>query len=283
MPKQQKIFAGKTAIIAGGSKGIGRAVAKKFVQSGGSVCIIARNKDDLNNAANSFEKVRINKSQYVATIACDTTNFEKLKPLLENHIKKNGVPDYLMNFVGYAYPNYIQNLKLEDFKKNMDVNYYGQLVPILVLLPYYMKERRGHITTCSSALGFMGMMGYATYSPSKYAILGLTETLRNELKPYNIRLSILFPPDTDTPGFKQENETKPAEVHIMSESGGLLSPEKVAEKFIKDFIKNRFYILPGQTRLLWTITRHFPNLAHMIMDRELKRAVKKESKKTRAK
>jgi 3-dehydrosphinganine reductase len=281
MPKPEKIFTGKTAIVAGGSKGIGRAVAKEFVKNGGSVCIIARNKDDLNTAANSIEKARFSKGQSVTAISCDTTNLEKLKPLMENFIKKNGVPDYLMNFVGYAYPNYIQDLKLEDFKKNMDINYYGQLVPILILLPYYMKERKGHIVTCSSVLGFMGMMGYATYSPSKFAIWGLTESLRNEMKPYNIRFSILFPPDTDTPGFKKENETKPAEVHIMSESGGLLSPEKVAEKFMKDLINDKFYIMPGQSRLLWTITRHFPNLAHTIMDNELKKAVKKKVKKSK--
>jgi hypothetical protein len=64
-------------------------------------------------------------------------------------------------------------------------------------------------------------------------------------------------------------------VHIMSEAGGLLSPEKVSEKFIQGFVKNKFYIMPGQSRLLWTITRHFPNLAHKIMDSELKKAVKK--------
>jgi 3-dehydrosphinganine reductase len=275
MIKTQKIFSGKTAIIPGGSKGIGRAVAMEFVKKGGSVCIIARNKGELNNAVEAMKKARISDSQSVTAISCDTTDMEKLKPMLENFIKKNGVPDYLMNFVGYAYPNYIQNLKLEDFKKNMDTNYYGQLVPILILLPYYMKERKGHIVTCSSALGFMGIMGYATYSPSKFAICGLTESLRNELKSYNIRFSILYPPDTDTPGFKKENETKPTEVHIMSEAGGLLSPEKVAEKFIQGFVKNKFYIMPGQSRLLWTITRHFPNLAHKIMDSELKKAVKK--------
>ena len=279
MSKTQKIFSNKTAVIPGGSKGIGRAVAMEFVKNGGNVCIIARNKDDLNNAEVAMKKARISDGQYVAAISCDTTDMKTLKPLLDDFIKKNGVPDYLMNFVGYAYPNYIQNLKLEDFKKNMETNYFGQLVPILILLPYYMKERRGHIVTCSSALGFMGIMGYATYAPSKFALCGLTESLRNELKPYNIRFSILYPPDTDTPGFKKENETKPAEVHIMSESGGLLPPEKVAEKFIRGLVKNKFYIMPGQSRLLWTITRHFPNLAHMIMDSELKKAVKKAAKK----
>ena len=56
-----------------------------------------------------------------------------------------------------------------------------------------MKERRGHIVTCSSVLGFLGMIGYAAYSPTKFAICGLTESLRSEMKPYNIRFSILYP------------------------------------------------------------------------------------------
>ena len=58
-----------------------------------------------------------------------------------------------MNFVGYAHPGYVQDLSLDDFRNNMDANYYGQLVPILILLPHFMKERKGHIVNCSSVLG----------------------------------------------------------------------------------------------------------------------------------
>jgi 3-dehydrosphinganine reductase len=279
MSRGQQVFSGKTAVIPGGSKGIGRAVAVEFARGGGNVCIIARNRKDLDEAALMINNSRASSSQTVTAISCDTTDMKLLQPLLDDFIRKNGVPDYLMNFVGYAYPNYLMNMTLDDFRKNMDINYYGQLVPILVILPHFMKKRGGYITTCSSALGFLGMMGYATYTPTKFAICGLTESLRNELKPYNIRFSILYPPDTDTPGFEKENETKPPEVMIMSESGGLLSPEKVAKKLIKGVIKNKFYILPGQSRLLWTIARLFPNLAHTIMDGELKKAVKKAAKK----
>lgn len=279
MSKIEKTISGKTAIITGGSKGIGKAVAKEFAKYGGNVCIIARDKNDLKNAADEIKAVCPVKNQTITAISCDTTDMKTLKPLLEDYIKTNGVPEYLMNFVGYAYPNYIQKLKLEDFKKNMDTNYYGQLVPILILTPYYMEQRKGHIVLCSSALGYMGMAGYATYSPSKFAICGLAETLRNELMPYNIRFSLVFPADTATPGFEKENETKPAEVMIMSESGGLMTPEQVAIKVIRDICSNKFYIHSGQSRLLWTITRHFPNLAHKIMDSEFKKAAKKASKK----
>jgi 3-dehydrosphinganine reductase len=124
------------------------------------------------------------------------------------------------------------------------------------------------------------MIGYATYSPSKFAICGLTESLRSELRQYGISFSILYPPDTDTPGFENENKSKPAEVMILSEGGGLLEPEQVAKKLIKGIMKNNFYIHPGQSRLLWTIARHFPNLAHKIMDGEFKKAKRKmEAKK----
>jgi 3-dehydrosphinganine reductase len=275
MSNNKNIFSGKTAVITGGSKGIGKAAAIEFVRNGGSVCVIARNKSDLLQASEEIHKERADKNQSVTTLSCDTTNMQALAPLLEDYIKKNGVPDYLMNFVGYARPSYIQNIPLDDFRKNMETNYYGQLIPILVLLPHFMKKKNGHIVNCSSLLGFMGIIGYAAYTPTKFAICGLTETLRNELKPYNIRFSLLYPPDTETPGFEEENKAKPLEVMLMSETGGLLSPDQVAKKLIQAVIKKKFYIMPGQSRLLWTIVRHFPNLAHTIMDGELKKAYKK--------
>ncbi len=266
---------GTTAFIAGGSRGIGKAVALEFVSRGGNACIIARNARDLEITAAELSKTRIDDSQILSTISCDTTDIDRLRPAMEGFMAEHGTPEYLMNFVGYAYPNSIEKLTYDDFKKNMEINYYGQLAPILVMLPRYREEGRGHIVTCSSVLGFLGMTGYATYSPTKYAIVGLTESLRNELKPFGIRFSILFPPDTDTPGFEKENETKPAEVMIMSEGGGLMSAHDVAKVLIKGVMKESFYILPGQSRLLWSVARHFPRLTHRIMDGELKKAQKK--------
>ena len=114
----------------------------------------------------------------------------------------------------------------------MEVNYYGQLVPILILLPYFMEARRGHIANVSSMMGYFGIIGYAAYAPTKFALVGLTEVLRHELKPYNISCSVLYPPDTDTPGFKKENETKPPECAELSAGVKMLSAHEVAEVFV---------------------------------------------------
>jgi 3-dehydrosphinganine reductase len=154
----------------------------------------------------------------------------------------------------------------------MDMNYYGQLVPTLLMLPHFIYARKGHIANVSSVLGYMGIMGYAAYTPTKFAIVGLSEALRNELKPYGIRLSILFPPDTDTPGFEIENQSKPEETALMSENVKLMTAQDVAEFFIEGLLKNRFFILPGETSFVWRVNRFFPWLVRWITDREYRQA-----------
>lgn len=89
----------------------------------------------------------------------------------------------------------------------MKVHIYGVWNSISTLLPH-MRQRGGYIVNVSSVLGFMGVFGYSDYCPSKFAILGLSEVLKSELKRYGIGISVLCPPDTDTPGFQVENQTK---------------------------------------------------------------------------
>ena len=271
---RQQPFKDKIAIITGGSQGLGKATAKYFMELGGSVCIIARRVEILKETANEINEIKLNDSQFIEIIACDTTIIDELKPLLTEFIKKYGIPDYLINCVGYAYADYIEKLSLDDFKKNMEVNYYGQLVPIIILLPYFMKDKKGYIANVSSILGYMGLMGFATYVPSKYAVVGLSETLRNELKSYKINVSILYPPSMDTPGFEIENKNKPEECRIMEARGGLETPEDVAEVFIHGILRNKFNILPGEAKFIWKINRYFPKIIRYWSDKSYKKARK---------
>ncbi len=275
----QKPFKGKFAIIPGGSKGMGKATAKLFVQLGGSICIIARGMDALNETQDECFKLKSEESQFIEIISCDTTNMDKLKPLITEIINKHKIPDYLFNFVGYAYAQYIEKLTLEDFKRNMDVNYYGQLVPTLIVLPYFFESKQGYITFTSSIMGFMAIMGYTTYCPSKYAIFGLAEILRHELLPYNIKVSVLFPVDTDTPGFAEENKIKPEECKIISESGTVMTAEEVTEVFIDGILNERFEILPGEAAIQIKDMRGNPDDIRGVLDRLYKRARRKTSRK----
>lgn len=268
-------FQGKIALICGGSKGIGKETAKYLVQMGASVCIVARNQDQLTKTVKECQSLKENQNQFITSIACDTTDKTKLEPLLNQFISDHGVPDYLINTVGYAYPKYIQDLTLSDFQQNMHVNYEGVLVPILILLSHFMKMKKGHIISTSSMMGYFGIMGYATYCPTKFAIVGLSEALRHELKPFNINVSILYPPDTETPGFEKENEIKPKECLILSENAKLLSAAKVAEKLIKGIVKKKFQILPGEAKLYWHLYRLIPKIFRKLSDSEYRQAIKK--------
>ena len=276
----QQPFKGKFAIIPGGSKGMGNATAKLFVQLGGSVCIIARGIEALKQTQEECNRLKAEDSQFIEIISCDTTDMDKLKPLISDVINKYKVPDYLFNFVGFAYVQYLEKLTLEDFKRNMNINYYGQLIPTLILLPYFLELKNGYITFTSSALGFMGFMGYATYAPSKYALFGLAEVLRHELLPYNIRVSILFPVDTDTPGFAEENKLKPPECAIISESGKLLTAGEVADTFIKGILEEHFEILPGEAAIQIKTMRENPDDMRGVFDMLYKRARRKTGKKS---
>lgn len=262
----------KTAILCGGSKGIGKETAKRFASLGGSVCVLARHREALASAAEEIRAFVRGGEQFVEVLECDATDIESLRPLLTDFVDRHGVPDFLVNLVGYSYPQYVENLSLADYRDSMEANYFGQLIPTLVLLPHFMAAREGHIAFVSSVLGFMGMMGFASYAPAKFATIGLAEVLRNELKPHGIGLSVLFPPDTDTPGFEIENRTKPQEAAMMSESVKLMSSEDVAKVFVEGLIRNQYFIIPGGGKFVWRVNRLFPWLVRWIVDRDYRQA-----------
>lgn len=266
---------GKTAVVCGGSKGIGKETAREIVLLGGSVCVIARDTEPLEAAAREMKGLIHDDTQFVEVISCDATDEHRLRPLLTDFIDRHGVPDYLINMVGYAYPQYVQELTVKDFRNCMDVNYYGQLVPLLILLPHFITARKGHVANVSSMMGYFGVMGYAAYAPTKFALVGLTEALRHELKPYNITFSVLYPPDTETPGFEVENRSKPKECALMSESVKLLSAEEVAEVCVDGIIKRKLAILPGEAGLVWRLFRFFPGLVRWVTDYQYRQARRK--------
>jgi short-subunit dehydrogenase len=192
---------------------------------------------------------------------------------MEEAVQEFGPPDILINSAGRAYPDYFDNISYEQFDETMKVHIYGIWNTVSALLPH-MKDRGGYIVNVSSVVGFMGVFGYSDYAASKFAIIGLTETLKSELRRYNIGVSILCPPDTDTPGFEVENRNKPPETQAVSESGGLMEPEQVAEALLKGMRKGKFFIGPGSAKMVYRLKRFFPWLVEMVMERDIRKVQK---------
>jgi short-subunit dehydrogenase len=135
-----------------------------------------------------------------------------------------------------------------------------------------MKQAGGHIVNVSSIAGFIGIFGYTAYSASKFGIIGLSECLRNEMKPYGIKVSVLCPPDTDTPGFVRENLSKPEETKAISGNAGLMSPEQVAQALIKGMNKGAFLIIPGiEGKLIHLVKHLFPGFVGSVLDYQVRK------------
>jgi 3-dehydrosphinganine reductase len=229
------------AIITGGSSGIGLALAKKLTASGWNLTLIARNPERLNEAAQSLGL----QSDRLLLKSADVTNSEAIEEAIDNSIGELGVPELLVTSAGIAHPGHFEELDNQVFQKAMDINYFGTLNTIRAAAPAMRQSGKGHIVMISSGAALVGVYGYSAYSPSKFAVRGLAEVLRSEFKPDGIRVSIVYPPDTDTPQLAQENQTKPAETFAISGNAKTWQADDVAGVVLKGIAKNRFSITPG--------------------------------------
>src|SRR5581483_7564878 len=112
-------------------------------------------------------------------------------------------------------------------------------------VPGMRQRRSGHIALVSSGAGIVGIFGYSAYSPAKFALRGLAEVLRSELTRDGIGISIVYPPDTDTPQLAAENLIKPVETKAIAAGAKTWRPEDVARCIMNGVDRRRFVITPG--------------------------------------
>ena len=267
-------FDGKNVYIVGGSSGIGLATAELLAQEGSSVIIFARGMRRLEEALEKISARRKREGQRLALKQLDITVHEEVAGIMTEAVEEFGPPDILINSAGRALPEYFENVSYEQFDESMRLHAYGNWDVIKALLPE-LKKRDGYIVNVCSVVGFIGVFGYTDYCASKFALFGLTEALKSELKPDRIGVSILCPPDTDTPGFEVENRNKPPETQAVSEGAGLMEPEEVARALIKGMRKGKFFIGPGSARSLYLLKRYMPFVVNLVMDREIRKVRKK--------
>ena len=267
-------YSSKTVFVTGGSTGIGLELAKGFAVRGANVFIFARNKDHLELAVQEISSKKIHADQKFGYWQMDVSRPEQVAEVMEEAVAAAGTPDILLNCAGRAFPGYFEDISNDQFQQTMSTNFCGIWYIIKSLVPY-MKEKGGKIVNISSMCGVMGVFGYTDYCASKHAIVGFSEALRSEMKRFHIDVSVVCPPDTDTPGFQKENETKPRETMEISKGEKLMQPADVAAEIIKAIDKGKRLIVPGSDgKLVVLLKRLFPALLVKIMDRSVQNAQK---------
>ncbi|MEM9506384.1 MAG: SDR family oxidoreductase [Cyanobacteria bacterium P01_E01_bin.35] len=233
------------AIITGGSSGIGKAVAKLLAEQGANLSLIARDRYKLEQTKEEISTVTVNSQQKILILVADVSDQESISSAIQQAIAELGTPELLITSAGMAHPGYFSQIPLEIFEQTMAVNYFGTLYSIRALLPAMLTNQRGQIVMISSGAGLIGIYGYSAYCPSKFALRGLAESLRGELKPQGIKVTIVYPPDTDTPQLAAENKIKPIETKKITATAKTWSAAAVAAEILRGVDQQKFAIAPG--------------------------------------
>jgi 3-dehydrosphinganine reductase len=258
----------KVILITGGSSGIGLAAAKQLASAGAQVWLAARRLELLELALKEVQAARRDPSQSCGIISADVSDSKQAARIVETVTASAGTPDVLINSAGISQPGYVQDLSPEVFERLMQVNYLGTVYVTGAALPAMMKRGSGHIINLSSIAGYMGVFGYSAYGATKFAVAGYSEVLRAELKPHGIRVSVAFPPDTETPQLAYETPFKPEEMKALEGGTKPLSAENVAHSILQQAARGTFMIFPGtDARLFYLLTTKLPkSLVFTILD-----------------
>ena len=266
-----KEYAGKIAFVAGGSSGIGLACAELLAASGAEVAVFARGQAQLDRALQDIERNRVSEKQRFLAVRLDVSQRAQAENLLHQTVADFGSPDILINSAGISYPQRFEDISYAKFDEIVRVNLNGTWNTVSILLPY-MKERGGAIVNVSSVAGYIGVYGMTAYSASKFAVIGFSEALRSELKRFNITVSVLCPPDVDTPMLERANRIKPEETKAISSAASIMKPSDVARYVLDGVGRGQFLILPGAgTRYTYFMKRLFPGLVDSIIDSKIRK------------
>lgn len=180
---------GKTALITGGSKGIGLAAAQALADNGVNVAIVARDQDVLKDALLILEK----KGVKAIAISGDVSNKEDVENIVSEVLSDFGQIDILINNAGIMGGGSFFDDNEDIFRKMMDVNVFGMYYMMKTVLPEMQKQSSGDVINISSVSGLRSSANSALYAASKHAVIGLTEGVMQEVRKDNIRVQYLTP------------------------------------------------------------------------------------------
>ncbi|SNC65199.1 NADP-dependent 3-hydroxy acid dehydrogenase YdfG [Hymenobacter gelipurpurascens] len=185
---------GKVVVITGASSGLGEASARLLAKEGAKVVLGARRVERIEALA---QEITQNGGQALA-VETDVTNHQQVQRLVDAAVQQFGRVDVIINNAGLMPQSLLERRKIEDWDRMIDVNIKGVLYGIAAVLPYMQAQKSGHVINVSSVAGHRVGPAGAVYSATKHAVRVISEGLRQEVKPYNIRTTIISPGAVDT-------------------------------------------------------------------------------------
>lgn len=250
---------GKRAVVTGASSGIGRSVAVALARRGVALAIAARREPELASLAVECERLGVR----CLVVPTDVSNASDCNRLIETATRELGGVDILVNDAGFAIFDSIAEAKPGDLRSMMDTNYFGTLHCTQAVLPQMLQRGDGTIVNVSSIVGLMGFARMGGYAATKFAIVGLTESLRAEVASRGVRVSMVCPATTRTEFFKTAEHGKmPGASRLIL----AVSRERVARTVLRAIERNSYRIIvPWTAAAYMKMKEIFPRTAHFLM------------------
>lgn len=224
---------GKLAIITGGARGIGKATAIALAKEGVNLGLIARSEAGLKELATEIEALGV-KVKYAMA---DVSSQEQVEVAVTLLTKELGSPDILINNAGIATFGSVLDMDPEEWKAIIDVNLMGTYYVTRSVLPHMLEKETGDIINISSTAGLGGAATSSAYSASKFGVIGFTESLAQEVRRNNIRVTALTPSTVATDLAVETNLIK------ENDESKLMQPEDIAEIIVNQLKLNpRIYV-----------------------------------------
>ncbi len=239
---------GYVALVTGASSGIGRATALQLARKGARLALVARREGPLQEVAQEIEAM----GQEVMALPADVIRREEVERAVAQTLARWGQVDILVACAGAYIRAPVLRMTIADVERSMAVNFYGVLHAVQAVLPHMVARRSGHIILVSSADGKKGIPPDGPYVVAKFAVAGLGDILRQELRPYGIAVTTVFPGRVDTPMI----------AHIRVPWISAKIPPQVVARAILGALRRRpsEVILPFQVRLFVYLSALFPSL-----------------------
>jgi NAD(P)-dependent dehydrogenase (short-subunit alcohol dehydrogenase family) len=225
---------GKVAIVTGGTKGIGRAIAESLLKEKVSVFVCARNQDELRSTIQEMSALGRIEGE-----ACDMRSFEQVKMMIDEVERKFGGVDILVNNAGMGIFKTVEETAPEEFRQVLETNLFGVFYACHAAIPLMKKRGGGYIINVSSLAGTNAHPRMSAYNASKFGLNGFSEAMMQEVRQDNIKVSYIMPGSVNTE-FGGEN--------VSSEKSWQLQSEDIAQVVI-DLLKMHERALPSRVEI----------------------------------
>lgn len=214
----------RVVLITGASSGLGWETALAFAGKGSKIAITARSADKLQELAQLIRQ----KGTECLAVPVDVTDESSVQAMTEQVMEYYGRIDVLVNNAGVGRFASVVEAGLDDLKAMMEVNYFGIVRCIQAIVPQMMRQNMGYVVNVASVAGFLAAPTHGGYSATKFAVIGLSEALREEVNPYGIKVTTVNPGPIDTPFFDQADIDKIPKIAKRF----MLKPDQVAREIV---------------------------------------------------